>query len=120
MTVGELPLYVRVAFYAALLGVVALADLASDRAYWPLAVLAGFLLVVLPVSVRVFGRGGGPMPKATGRVVVAFAAVLTLLTAIEVALIPDLGLSAIFWIVAIIIPSFEFLGYAARWEARQR
>ena len=120
MSVGELPLYVRVAFYGALLSALALAELLSDRSYWPLAVLAGFLLVVLPVLARVFGRARGPMPRASGRVVVAFAAVLTLLTAIEVALIPDLGLSAIFWIVAIVIPSFEFLGYAARREARAR
>jgi hypothetical protein len=120
MTVGELPLYVRAAFYVALLGALALAELLSDRFYWPLAVLAGFLLGVLPAIARVFGRERGPMPSASGRVVVGFAAVLTLLTAIEVALIPDLGLSAIFWIVAIVIPSFEVLGYLARREARRR
>ena len=58
------------------------------------------------------------MPKASGRAVVAFAAVLTALTAIEVALIPDFGLGSLFWIVAILIPSLEFLAYVTRLEAR--
>jgi hypothetical protein len=77
-----------------------------------------FLFVVLPIVARSFGRGRGPMPRASGRTTVAFAAFLTLLAAIEVALIPDLGLGPTFWIVAIIIPSMEFLGYLTRREAR--
>lgn len=115
----ELPVAVRVAFYAWLLVALALAELLTDGALVPLAVLAGFLLVVLPICVRVFGRGGEPRAKASGRTVVGFAAFLTVLTAIEVALVPDFGLGTTFWIVAILIPSFEFLGYLSRRESQR-
>lgn len=118
MTVGELPFVVRLGLYAALLASLAAADLLSDSAWVPFLVLVGFLIVVLPFTVRVFGRRGGPMPRASGRAIVGFAAVLTLLTAIEVSVIPDYGLGAIFWIVATLIPSFEVLGYLARSEVR--
>ena len=114
----ELPLAVRIAFYAWLLASLALAELTTDGALVPLAVLAGFLLVVLPFCVRRFGRDGEPRPKASGRAVVGFAAFLTVLTAIEVALIPDFGLGTTFWIVAILIPSLEFLGFLSRRESR--
>ncbi len=77
-----------------------------------------FLLVVLPFCIRRFGRDGESRPKASGRAVVGFAAFLTVLTAIEVALIPDFGLGTIFWIVAILIPSLEFLGFLSRRESR--
>ncbi len=120
MTVGELPILVRLGFYAALLLALGVVDRLSDSFWPPLAVLAGFLLVVLPVTARVFGRARGPMPRASGSTVVGFAAVLTLLAAIETAAVPDYGLSAIFWIVAVIIPSLEVLGYLARREARMR
>jgi hypothetical protein len=120
VTVGELPGAVRVAFYAALLGGLALAELLTDSFWVTLVVLVGFLFAVLPLTARRFGRGRGPMPRASGRAVVAFAAVLTILTAIEVALVPDFGLGATFWIVAILIPAFEFLGYVTRLEARSR
>ena len=115
----ELPVAVRVAFYAWLLVALALAELLTDGALVPLAVLAGFLLVVLPICVRVFGRAGEPRAKASGRTVVGFAAFLTVLTAIEVALVPDFGLGTTFWIVAILIPSFEFLGYLSRRESQR-
>jgi hypothetical protein len=114
VTVGELPFLVRLGFYAALLASLAAADLLSDEGWVPLVVLVGFLFVVLPASVRLFGRRRGTIPRASGREIVAFAAVLTLLTAIEVAVVPDLGLGAIFWIVATLIPSFEVLGYLTR------
>ena len=116
----ELPVAVRIAFYAWLLAALALAELLTDGALIPLAVLAGFLLVVLPLCVRFFGSVGEPRAKASGRTVVGFAAFLTVLTAIEVALIPDFGLGTTFWIVAILIPSLEFLGYLSRRESRQR
>jgi hypothetical protein len=121
MTVGELPFPVRLAFYAALLASLAVADLVSDGLWFSLLVLAGFLFVVLPVVVRAFARERGPMPpKATTRDVIAFAAVLTLLAAIETALVPDFGLGAIFWIVAVVVPSLEVLSYLTRQEARAR
>ena len=116
----ELPVAVRIAFYAWLLAALALADFWTDGALIPLAVLAGFLFVVLPLCVRFFGSPGEPRAKASGRTVVGFAAFLTVLTAIEVALIPDFGLGATFWIVAILIPSLEFLGYLSRRESRQQ
>jgi hypothetical protein len=109
----ELPVAVRVAFYAWLLVALALADLLTDRALVTLAVLGVFLLIVLPLCVRFFGGPGEPRAKASGRTVVGFAAFLTVLTAIEVALIPDFGLGTTFWIVAILIPSLEFLGSSA-------
>lgn len=118
MRVGELAWPVRAAFYVALLVSLAATDLVSDEFYGPLAVLAGFMFLVLPVVARAFGRPKEAMPHASGQVVVAFAAVLTLLTAIEVAVIPDFGLSSIFWIVAILIPAIEVLGYLTRREAR--
>jgi hypothetical protein len=118
VTVGELPFLVRLGFYAALLASLAAADLLSDEGWVPLVVLVGFLFVVLPASVRLFGRRRGTIPRASGREIVAFAAVLTLLTAIEVAVVPDLGLGAIFWIVATLIPSFEVLGYLTRNQPR--
>jgi hypothetical protein len=114
----ELPVAVRVAFYAWLLVALALAELLTDGSLLPLAVIAGFLLVVLPLCVRFFGRAGEPRAKASGKTVVGFAAFLTVLTAIETALIPDYGLGAIFWIVAILIPSLEFLGFLSRRESR--
>lgn len=114
----ELPVAVRVAFYAWLLVALALADLLTDGALVTLAVLAGFLLIGLPLCVRFFGRPGEPRAKASGRTVVGFAAFLTVLTAVEVALIPDLGLGTTFWIVAILIPSLEFLGFLSRRESR--
>jgi hypothetical protein len=120
MTVGELPFVVRLGFYAALLASLAVADLVSDGLWLPLLVLAGFLFVVLPMVVRAFARERGPTPKTTTRDVVAFAAVLTLLAAIETALVPDFGLGAIFWIVAVIVPSLEVLSYLTRQEARTR
>ena len=116
----ELPVPVRIAFYAWLLVALALAELLTDGSLVPLAVLAGFLLVVLPICVRVFGHAGEPRAKASGRTVVGFAAFLTVLTAFEVALVPDFGLGTTFWIVAILIPSFEFLGYLSRRESRMR
>jgi hypothetical protein len=116
----ELPVAVRVAFYAWLLAALALAELLTDGALIPLAVLAGFLLVVLPLCVRFFGSPGEPRAKASGKTIVGFAAFLTVLTAIEVALIPDFGLGTTFWIVAILIPSLEFLGYLSRRESRQQ
>jgi hypothetical protein len=116
----ELPVAVRIAFYAWLLAALALAELLTDGALIPLAVVAGFLFVVLPLSVRFFGSPGEPRAKASSKTVVGFAAFLTVLTAIEVALIPDLGLGTTFWIVAILIPSLEFLGYLSRRESRQR
>jgi hypothetical protein len=118
MTVGELPFPVRLAFYVALLASLAVADLASDGLWLSLLVLAGFLFVVLPMVVRAFARERGPMPKATTRDIVAFAAVLTLLAAIETALVPDFGLGAVFWIVAVVVPSLEVLSYLTRQEAR--
>lgn len=118
MTVSELPLVVRLAFSAALLGSLALAELLSDAFYVPLLVLLVFLFVVLPIIARSFGRGRGPMPRASGRTTLAFAAFLTFLATVEVVLIPDFGLGPTFWIVAIIIPSMEFLGYLTRREAR--
>jgi hypothetical protein len=118
MTIGELPPLARVAFYACLLGGLALVDVLTDDWYGPVAVLVGFLFLVLPVFVRLFGRSGDPMPRASGRAVVAFAAVLTTLTAIEVALVPDFGLGAIFWIIATVIPALESLAYFTRREAR--
>ncbi len=114
----ELPVAVRIAFYAWLLVGLALAELLTDGSLVPIAVLAGFLLVILPVCVRRFGKPGEPRAKASGKTVVGFAAFLTVLTAIEVALIPDFGLGAIFWIVAILIPSLEFLGFLSRRESR--
>ncbi len=114
----ELPVAVRIAFYAWLLVALALAELLTDGSLVPLAVLAGFLFVVLPLCVRFFGRAGEPRAKASGRTVIGFAAFLTVLTAIEVALIPDFGLGTTFWIVAILIPSFEFLGFLSRRESR--
>ena len=116
----ELPIAVRIAFYAWLLVALALAELLTDGSLVPLAVLAGFLLVVLPLCVRYFGRAGEPRAKASGKTVVGFAAFLTVLTAIETALIPDYELGAIFWIVAILIPSLEFLGFLSRRELRMR
>ncbi len=118
MRLRELPLLARVAFYAGLLGGLALADVLVDDWYGPFAVLVGFLFLVLPMVVRRFGRSGGAMPKASGRAVVTFAAVLTALTAIEVALIPDFGLGALVWIIAILIPSLECLAFVTRREAR--
>jgi hypothetical protein len=120
MTVGELPFPVRLVFYAALLASLAVADLVSDGLWLSLLVLAGFLFVVLPIVVRAFAREGGPLPKTTTRDIVAFAAVLTLLAAIETALVPDFGLSAVFWIVAVVVPSLEVLSYLTRQEARTR
>ena len=114
----ELPVAVRIAFYAWLLVALALADFLTDGSLVPLAVLAGFLLVILPICVRRFGKQGEPRAKATGKTVVGFAAFLTVLTAIEAALIPDFGLGTIFWIVAILIPSLEFLGFLSRRESR--
>jgi hypothetical protein len=116
----ELPVAVRIAYYGWLLASLALAELSTDGALVPLAVLALFLFVVLPLCVRRFGRAGEPRAKATGRTIVIFAAFLTILTAVEVALIPDFGLGTTFWIVAILIPSFEVLGYVSRREARER
>jgi hypothetical protein len=120
MTVGELPFPVRLGFYAALLASLAAADLLSEGIWLSLVVLAGFLFVVLPIVVRAFARERRPMPKTTTRDVVAFAAVLTLLAAIETALVPDFGLGATFWIVAVVIPSLEVLSYLTRQEARTR
>jgi hypothetical protein len=114
----ELPVAVRIAFYAWLLAALALAELTTDGALIPLVVLAGFLFVVLPLCVRFFGSPGEARAKASGKTVVGFAAFLTVLTAIEVALIPDFGLGTIFWIVAILIPSLEFLGFLSRRESR--
>jgi hypothetical protein len=118
VTVGELPLWVRLAFYAALLGALAVAELVAENVWVTVAVLAVFLLGVLPLIVRRFGRTGGSFPKASGRAVVAFAAVLTALTAIETVLVPDFGLGATFWIVAILIPSLEFFAWVVRSESR--
>ena len=116
----ELPVAVRVAFYAWLLVALALAELLTDVSLLPLAVLAAFLFVVLPLCVRFLGSAGEPRAKASGKTVVGFAAFLTVLTAIETALVPDFGLGAIFWIVAILIPSLEFLGFLSRRESRMR
>jgi FtsH-binding integral membrane protein len=119
VSVGELAWPVRVVFSVALLVSLAAAELVSDAFYWPLAVVAGFLFVVLPVVVRLFGRERKePIPRASGRVVIIFAAVLTLLAVTEVALVPDFGLGATFWIAAILVPSIEVLGYLTRREAR--
>lgn len=120
MKAGELAWQVRAAFYAALLVCLAIADIVFDDFYGPLGVFVVFLFVVLAAAARLAGRAREPLPKASGRVVIVFAAVLTLLTTIEVALIPDFGLGAIFWIMAILIPSIEVLGYLARREARTR
>jgi hypothetical protein len=117
--VGELAWPVRVVFTVTLLASLAAAEVFSDAFYWPLAVVAAFLFVVLPVVVRLFGRDREePIPRASGRVVIVFAAVLTLLAVIEAALVPDFGLGATFWIAAILIPSIEVLGYLTRREAR--
>lgn len=118
MRLGELAVPVRAAFYATLLACLAGADLIFDALLAPLAVIVVFMFLVLPLVVRSFGRPKDSIPHASGRVVVAFAAVLTLLTAIEVSLVPDFGLGALFWIVAILIPSIEVLGYLTRREAR--
>jgi len=120
VTLGELPLPVRLGFYAALLGALAAAELLADSVWVSVAVLGVFLLVVLPLVVRRFGRTGGPVPKASGRAVVAFAAALTVLTAIETVLVPDFGLGATFWIAAILIPSLEFFAYLVRGESQAR
>ena len=120
MTVGELPFLVRLGFYAALLASIAAADLLSDGLWLSLGVLVVFLFVVLPIVVRAFARERGPLPKTTTRDVIAFAAVLTLLAAIETALVPDFGLGAVFWIVAVVVPSLEVLSYLTRQEARTR
>jgi hypothetical protein len=120
VTVGELPFLVRLGFYAALLASLAAADLLSDGLWLSFGVLVVFLFVVLPIVVRAFARERGPTPKTTTRDVVAFAAVLTLLAAIETALVPDFGLGAIFWIVAVIVPSLEVLSYLTRQDARTR
>ncbi len=53
----ELPVAVRVAFYAWLLVGLALADLLTDGALATFAVLGGFLLIVLPLCVRFCHRG---------------------------------------------------------------
>jgi hypothetical protein len=116
--VGELPWPVRVGFYGALLAALAVADRASDSVWPPLGVLAAFLLAGLPVLVKAFAEERESMPRASGQAIVGFAAVLTVLTTIEVAVIPDYGLGALFWIVATLIPAFEALGYLARREAR--
>jgi hypothetical protein len=118
MSVGGLGWPVRVAFYAALLVCLALADVLFGEFYGPLGVLVVFVAVVLVAARRASDQVREPIPKASGRAVIFFAAVLTLLTAIESALIPDYGLGAVFWIVAILIPSLEFLGYFTRREAR--
>jgi hypothetical protein len=114
VTLGEIPFPVRLGFYAALLASLAAADLLSDGLWLSLLVLIGFLFVVLPIVVRAFARERGPMPKATTRDVITFAAVLTLLAAIETAVVPDFGLGAIFWIVAVVVPSLEVLSYLTR------
>jgi hypothetical protein len=119
MTVGELPFPIRLAFYVALLACLAVADLVSDGLWLSLAVLVVFLFVVLPILVRAFARERGPTPKATTRDIIAFAAVLTLLAAVETAAVPDFGLGAVFWIVAVVVPSLEVLGYLTRQEARR-
>jgi small-conductance mechanosensitive channel len=118
MKVGELRWPVRVAFYVALLICLALADIVFDDFFGPMAVIVVFVAVVLVVARRASGEVREPIPKASGRAVIFFAAALTLLTAIETALIPDYGLGAVFWIVAILIPALEFLGYFTRREAR--
>jgi hypothetical protein len=120
VSVGELPFPVRLGFYAVLLASLAAADLLSDGLWLSLVVLAGFLFVVLPIVVRAFGQERGPVPKTTTRDIVVFAAVLTLLAAIETALVPDFGLGATFWIVAVVVPSLEVLSYLTRQEARTR
>ncbi len=117
MRLGELAWPIRAAFDIALLVCLAAADIAFDEFYGPLAVLVVFLFPGLALLTRKFGRAREPLPHASGQVVVAFAAVLTLLTAIEVAVIPDYGLGSIFWIVAILAPSIEVLGYLTRREA---
>jgi hypothetical protein len=119
MTIDHLPPLARLAFYACILAGIAFADVLVDDWYGPFAVLVGFLVLVLPIFVRLFGHGlQGPIPKASGRAVIFFAAALTFLTVVETAFIPDYGLGATFWIVATLIPSFEFLGYFTRREAR--
>lgn len=117
MRVGELPLLVRLAFYAGLLGALAAVDLLTGSVLLQLVVLAVFLLAILPLLARRFTRGERHLPHANGRAVVAFAAFLTLLAGIETVLVPDFGLGALFWIVAVIVPSLEFLAYVTRGEA---
>jgi hypothetical protein len=117
MKLGELSWPVRAAFYVALLACVAAADLLFDDVLAPLAVVVVFLFVALPLVARSFGRPKDSLPHASNRAVIGFAAVLTLLTAVEVAVVPDFGLGAVFWIVAILIPSVEVLGYLTRREA---
>jgi hypothetical protein len=117
--IEELPFPARLAFYAVVLLAVGLADAFTDDWYAPFAALVAALFLVLPAFVRIFGsRSGGPYPKASGQAVLAFAVVLTGLTAIEVSLVPDFGLGALFWILAILIPALESLAYFTRREAR--
>jgi hypothetical protein len=118
VSVGELPLLVRLAFYAGLLGAVAAVDLLGGSLLLQLVVLAVFMLAILPVLARRFGGGERHLPHASGRAVLAFAAFLTLLAGIETVLVPDFGLGALFWIVAVIVPSLEFLAYVTRRQAR--
>lgn len=117
MKLGELAWPVRVAFYVALLACLAAADRLFDDVLAPLAVVVVFLFVVLPLVARAFGHPRESLPHASNRAVIGFAAALTLLTAVEVALVPDFGLGAVFWIVAILIPAIEVLGYLTRREA---
>ncbi len=117
MKLGELAWPIRVAFYGALLGCLAAADVLFGDIGAPLAVVLVFLFLVLPLVARAWGRPAESVPHASNQAVIGFAAVLTLLTAIEVALVPDFGLGAVFWIVAILIPSVEVLRYLTRREA---
>jgi hypothetical protein len=96
LTVGELPTLVRAGFYALLLCAIAAANLAFDDFYAPLAVLLVFLFVVLPAAGRVFGRGREEIDdRPTAYVFVGFVVLLALLTAIEIALVPDFDLGPI-------------------------
>jgi NADH:ubiquinone oxidoreductase subunit 2 (subunit N) len=123
---GGLRRRLPITFWTFLIGSLALSGVPPLAGFWSkdeLLVVAEHeghpvLFVVLPLCVRFFGSPGEPRAKASGKTVVGFAAFLTVLTAIEVALIPDLGLGTTFWIVAILIPSLEFLGFLSRRESR--
>ena len=76
------------------------------------------MFVVLPAAGRVFGRGREEIDdRPTAYVFVSFVVVLAFLGTIEIALVPDFDLGPIFWTMAVLIPAFEFYGYAARREA---
>lgn len=121
LRIGELPPFVRAGLYVVLLGAIATTELVFDDLYAPFAVLLLFLFVVAPVAGRAFGRGRqGIDERPSPLVSVAFVFLSASLVAIEIVLLPDLGLGPTFWTIAVLIPVFELYGYSARREARSQ